>query len=209
MTRHFCLCLSLKTGAIIMSFLNLLEGSVEIVVSLIELSSDMESKEALHRLGEHADALDAVCNVTHFCNGTAIRNTGQSRHLGMEGTITMFSVCLIVGLLSLFNGVLLLIGLMQAKEKYVLWYVLLGSVVVLIVTIFSGIYMFEHGAILLLFVLSLFMCYGQLAMYHFYEELAEYNTVKSGVIEISYNGDARSYANSVVPTDDKVDSTAL
>ena len=42
----------------------------------------------------------------------------------------------------------------QAKEKYVLWYVLLGSVVVLIVTIFSGIYMFEHGAILLLFVLS-------------------------------------------------------
>ena len=94
---------------------------MEIVVSLIELSSDMESKEALHRLGEHADALDAVCNVTHFCNGTAIRNTGQSRHLGMEGTITMFSVCLIVGLLSLFNGVLLLIGLMQVGEYGCRW----------------------------------------------------------------------------------------
>lgn len=53
------------------------------------------------------------------------------------------------------------------------------------------------------------MCYGQLCMYYFYEEVAEYNTVKSGAIEISYNGDPKSYTNSAVEPDGTVENTAV
>ncbi|KAJ8927107.1 hypothetical protein NQ314_020380 [Rhamnusium bicolor] len=49
--------------------------------------------------------------------------------------------------------------------------------------------MFEYKsiAITVLFIISLILWYGLYCMYGFYEELAEYNSVKSGVIEISCN----------------------
>jgi hypothetical protein len=53
------------------------------------------------------------------------------------------------------------------------------------------------------------MWYGQFSMYNFYEEVAEYNTVKAGVIEIAYTGDANSYVNSMLPSEGSIDNTSV
>ncbi|KYB28194.1 hypothetical protein TcasGA2_TC032908 [Tribolium castaneum] len=209
MPKHFCVCISLKSGAIIMSFLNLLEGAVLAVSAIIELS-DLEAKERLNSMTRKVNILENICNKTEICNSTTIHHYKYGDEVsGLEGHVTLFSVCLAVGLLSMFNGILLLVGIIKAKEKYVLLYLLLGSTTLFIVIIYSGIYMFKNGVLFLLFCFSVFMCYGQVFMFYFYEEVAEYNTVKSGVIEISYNGDPKSYDNSAVAADGIIDNTAV
>ncbi|XP_044253997.1 uncharacterized protein LOC123004690 [Tribolium madens] len=208
MPKHFCVCISLKTGAIIMSFLNLLEGAVLAVSAIIELS-DLEAKEKLDSMSGKVNILEKICNKTDFCNSTTLHHKYGNEVSGLEGHVTLFSVCFAVGLLSMFNGILLLVGIIKAKEKYVLLYLLLGSVTLFIIIIYTGIYMFRNGVLFLLFCFSVFMCYGQVFMYYFYEEVAEYNTVKSGVIEISYNADPKSYDNSAVLADGIIDNTAV
>jgi hypothetical protein len=90
-----------------------------------------------------------------------------------------------------------------------LWYLLSGSACLFIVTVYTGINMFANKYLLLLFVVSIFMWYGQFSMYNFYEEVAEYNTVKAGVIEIAYTGDANSYVNSMLPSEGSIDNTSV
>lgn len=46
-------------------------------------------------------------------------------------------------------------------------------------------------------------------MYSFYEEVAEYNTVSAGVIEISFNGDGKTYINTAMTKQESFDNTAL
>lgn len=53
------------------------------------------------------------------------------------------------------------------------------------------------------------MLYGQFCMYSFYEEVAEYNKVNAGVIEISFNGDGKTYTNSAMIKEESFDNTAV
>jgi hypothetical protein len=193
-----------------MSFLNLLEGLAQVIIAVTQFSN-LEKDGDLRdtKTAVIVNTLRNICDRTNLCNETAVATKVAFQQPGFEGSVTLFTVCLLVGILSILNGLLLLIGLIQAKERYVLWYLLSGSACLFIVTVYTGINMFANKYLLLLFVVSIFMWYGQFSMYNFYEEVAEYNTVKAGVIEIAYTGDANSYVNSMLPSEGSIDNTSV
>ncbi|XP_019874446.1 uncharacterized protein LOC109602506 [Aethina tumida] len=101
-----------------------------------------------------------------------------------------FILGIVMGVYNLVCGVVLIYGIINAKERIVLLYMLLELVNLMILSIFCGMNMIFKESILLtmLFLICLILWYNLHCMYGFYKELAEFNSVKSGVIEITYNG---------------------
>ncbi|KAL3266366.1 hypothetical protein HHI36_010542 [Cryptolaemus montrouzieri] len=102
---------------------------------------------------------------------------------------------IIMGLTSLLAGGVLAASVIQAKERYILLYMLLESVLLLIVSIYSGMFVFTNAAFLFLIMICGLLWLGIYGLYGFYLEIAEYNLAKPGVYEISYTDNA-AYATS-------------
>ncbi|XP_023013247.1 uncharacterized protein [Leptinotarsa decemlineata] len=116
-------------------------------------------------------------------------------------------VAVVMGFFNLFIAGIITIALIAGNERYVLLYILLEFSNLFIITIFAGINIFEYRSLYLgiLFVVCLFLWYGLYCMYGFYAELAEYNSVKSGVIEITCN----TNINPIAFPEKAVESTAV
>ncbi|XP_044749227.1 uncharacterized protein LOC123309973 [Coccinella septempunctata] len=127
-----------------------------------------------------------------------------------KGTAKRYNSFIVVGILmgitSLIAGGILSAAIFKAKERYILLYMLLESVLLLIVTIYSGMFMFTNAAFLLVLIICGLMWLGIVGIYGFYNEIAEYNSSKPGVYEVSYseNGGYRTATPS-----GQVDSTAV
>lgn len=90
-----------------------MEGAVVSVSAIIELS-DLEAKERLNTFAKKIKIVENFCNKTEICNSTTIHHHKYGNEIsGLEGHITLFTVCLIVGLLSMFDGIILLLGLLK------------------------------------------------------------------------------------------------
>ncbi|KAG5893905.1 hypothetical protein JTB14_014514 [Gonioctena quinquepunctata] len=116
-------------------------------------------------------------------------------------------VAVIMGFFNLFVAGIIVAALIEGNEKYVLLYILLEFSNLFIITIFAGINIFEYRSLYLvvLFSVCLFLWYGLYCMYGFYTELAEFNSVKSGVIEITCN----TNINPVAFPEKAIESTAV
>jgi hypothetical protein len=118
MPKHFCCCFSLKTGAVLMSFLNLLEGLAQVIIAVTQFSN-LEKDGDLRdtKTAVIVNTLRNICDRTNLCNETAVATKVAFQQPGFEGSVTLFTVCLLVGILSILNGLLLLIGLIQVCSK--------------------------------------------------------------------------------------------
>ncbi|CAH0560854.1 unnamed protein product [Brassicogethes aeneus] len=96
---------------------------------------------------------------------------------------------IVMGLYNLMCGAVLIYAIINGKERCVLLYMLFELVNLMVLSIFCGMNMLFKESLLLtiLFLICLILWYNLHCMYGFYKELAEYNSVKSGVVEISYN----------------------
>ncbi|KAJ8984585.1 hypothetical protein NQ317_006047 [Molorchus minor] len=76
-----------------------------------------------------------------------------------------------------------------AKERYILFYILLEMVNLVILTIFAilNISHYPFASMSAILIGCSFLWYGLYLMYKFYLEIRDYNSVQSGVIEISCN----------------------
>ncbi|KAJ8919310.1 hypothetical protein NQ315_003894, partial [Exocentrus adspersus] len=95
-----------------------------------------------------------------------------------------------------------------AKEKLVLLYQLLELSNLMIITIFAVFNMFEYKSFIIggLFLICVILWNGLYCMIGYYSELSEYNSVKSGAIEITCN----PHINPLMGLPEKaIDSTAV
>ncbi|XP_045479894.1 uncharacterized protein LOC123684617 [Harmonia axyridis] len=96
-------------------------------------------------------------------------------------------VGIFMGITSLTAGGILSIAILKAKEKFILLYMLLESVLLLIVTIYAGMFVFTNAAFLLVLIVCGLMWFGIVGIYGFYTEIAQYNSSIPGAYEVSYS----------------------
>ncbi|CAG9832236.1 unnamed protein product [Diabrotica balteata] len=166
MVKSFFFCLSLKTGAAIMSGTNLLFSIVATVASSVALYHHQTSEDELYLI-----------------------------------------LTLVMGIYNLFVAGVIIAALIKGNEKYVFLYIILEMTNLFIISVFAGINVFEYKSfsIAALFVVCMVLWYGLYCMVGFYNELAEYNSVKSGVIEITCN----TNINPVAFPEKAIESTAV
>ncbi|KAK9870935.1 hypothetical protein WA026_009897 [Henosepilachna vigintioctopunctata] len=95
-------------------------------------------------------------------------------------------IAILMGIASILAGGVLTVAIIKAKERYILLYMLTESVLLLIATIYSGMFVFSNAAFLFVIVICVLLWIGIYGLYGFYEEILEYNSAKPGVYEINY-----------------------
>ncbi|XP_076274274.1 uncharacterized protein LOC143205086 [Rhynchophorus ferrugineus] len=104
---------------------------------------------------------------------------------------TYFAVGVGVGILNLLSGTVLIVAIVQGKDKWVLLYILLEFIIAFVLTIFSAMNVYNEFSIVLFGLLCLcpILWIGLCNVYAFYVELYNYNnsSVLAGVEEIACN----------------------
>ncbi|XP_056648418.1 uncharacterized protein LOC130904064 [Diorhabda carinulata] len=151
-------------------------------------------------------AIMGATNIMFSITATVASSVALYHHQTGEDELYLI-LALILGIFNIFVAGVIIAALVKGCEKYVFLYIILEMTNLFIITVFAAINVFEYKSFSLagLLLVCFFLWYGLYCMVGFYNELAEYNSVKSGVIEITCN----TNINPVVFPEKAIESTAV